>query len=149
MDDYEILVIINGIVDAMHKEENLSTTLSILDLYKQFNYGKNLRKSFEDYALPDSSDYALFQQMKADLPPSSFARIGLVSQDGTVGRISSTVKDLGTSDIEKINARLQEHINNHVDPAKLSAQITGTGTLIDQNNTYLRQNLLYGLSEPC
>ena len=31
MDDYEILVIINGIVDAMHKEENLSTTLSILD----------------------------------------------------------------------------------------------------------------------
>ena len=146
MDDYEILVMINGIVDAMHKEENLSTTLSILDLYKQFNYGKNLRKSFGDYTLPDSSDYALFQQMKADLPPSSFARIGLVNQDGTVGRISSTVRDLGTSDIEKINARLQEHINHHLDSSKLSAQITGTGTLIDQNNTYLRQNLLYGLS---
>ena len=146
MDDYEILVMINGIVDAMHKEENLSTTLSILDLYKQFNYGKNLRKSFDDYTLPDSSDYALFQQMKADLPPSSFARIGLVNQDGTVGRISSTVRDLGTSDIEKINARLQEHINHHLDSSKLSAQITGTGTLIDQNNTYLRQNLLYGLS---
>ncbi|MGB1119102.1 MAG: efflux RND transporter permease subunit [Chitinophagales bacterium] len=146
LDDYEILVMINSIVEAMHKEEDLSTTLSILDVYKQFNYGKNLRKSFDDYALPDSMSYRSFQALKADLPPTSFARIGLVSEDGKVGRISSTVKDLGTSDIEKINVRLQHHFAEHVDPSKLSVQITGTGTLIDQNNAYLRQNLLFGLS---
>ena len=146
LDDYEILVMINSIVEAMHKEEDLSTTLSILDVYKQFNYGKNLRKSFDDYALPDSMSYRSFQALKADLPPTSFARIGLVSEDGKVGRISSTVKDLGTSDIEKINVRLQQHFAEHVDPSKLSVQITGTGTLIDQNNAYLRQNLLFGLS---
>lgn len=146
LDDYEILVMINSIVEAMDKEEDLSTTLSILDVYKQFNYGKNLRKSFDDYALPDSMSYRSFQALKADLPPTSFARIGLVSEDGKVGRISSTVKDLGTSDIEKINVRLQQHFAEHVDPSKLSVQITGTGTLIDQNNAYLRQNLLFGLS---
>ena len=146
LDDYEILVMINSIVEAMHKEEDLSTTLSILDVYKQFNYGKNLRKSFDDYALPDSMSYRSFQALKADLPPTSFARIGLVSEDGKVGRISSTVKDLGTSDIEKINKRLQQHFAEHIDPSKLSVQITGTGTLIDQNNAYLRQNLLFGLS---
>ncbi|MBA99889.1 MAG: hypothetical protein CMN34_03070, partial [Saprospirales bacterium] len=146
LDDYEILVMINSIVEAMHKEEDLSTTLSILDVYKQFNYGKNLRNSFDDYALPDSMSYSSFQALKADLPPTSFTRIGLVSEDGKVGRISSTVKDLGTSDIEKINTRLQQHFAEHVDPNKLSVQITGTGTLIDQNNAYLRQNLLFGLS---
>lgn len=146
LDNYEILVMINSIVGAMHKEEDLSTTLSILDVYKQFNYGKNLRKSFDDYALPDSMSYRSFQALKADIPPTSFARIGLVSEDGKVGRISSTVKDLGTSDIEKINNRLQQHFAEHVDPSKLSVQITGTGTLIDQNNAYLRQNLLFGLS---
>ncbi|MGB0457158.1 MAG: efflux RND transporter permease subunit [Chitinophagales bacterium] len=146
LDDYEILVMINSIVEAMDKEEDLSTTLSILDVYKQFNYGKNLRKSFDDYVLPDSMSYRSFQALKADLPPTSFARIGLVSEDGKVGRISSTVKDLGTSDIEKINVRLQQHFAEHVDPSKLSVQITGTGTLIDQNNAYLRQNLLFGLS---
>ena len=146
LDDYEILVMINSIVEAMDKEEDLSTTLSILDVYKQFNYGKNLRKSFDDYVLPDSMSYRSFQALKADLPPTSFARIGLVSEDGKVGRISSTVKDLGTSDIEKINDRLQQHFAEHVDPSKLSVQITGTGTLIDQNNAYLRQNLLFGLS---
>lgn len=146
LDDYEILVMINSIVEAMDKEEDLSTTLSILDVYKQFNYGKNLRKSFDDYALPDSMSYRSFQALKADLPPTSFARIGLVSEDGKVGRISSTIKDLGTSDIEKINVRLQQHFAEHVDPSKLSVQITGTGTLIDQNNAYLRQNLLFGLS---
>ena len=146
LDDYEILIMINSIVEAMHKEKDLSTTLSILDIYKQFNYGKNLRKSFDDYVLPDSMSYGRFQALKADLPPTSFARIGMVSEDGKVGRISSTVKDLGTSDIEKINTRLQQHFAEHVDPSKLSVQITGTGTLIDQNNTYLRQNLLFGLS---
>lgn len=146
LDDYEILVMINSIVEAMHKEEDLSTTLSILDVYKQFNYGKNLRNSFDDYALPDSMSYSSFQALKADLPPTSFTRIGLVSEDGKVGRISSTVKDLGTSDIDKINIRLQQHFAEHVDPNKLSVQITGTGTLIDQNNAYLRQNLLFGLS---
>ena len=146
LDDYEILVMINSIVEAMHKEEDLSTTLSILDVYKQFNYGKNLRNSFDDYALPDSMSYSSFQALKADLPPTSFTRIGLVSEDGKVGRISSTVKDLGTSDIDKINIRLQKHFAEHVDPNKLSVQITGTGTLIDQNNAYLRQNLLFGLS---
>ena len=146
LDDYEILVMINSIVEAMHKEEDLSTTLSILDVYKQFNYGKNLRNSFDDYALPDSMSYSSFQALKADLPPTSFTRIGLVSEDGKVGRISSTVKDLGTSDINKINIRLQQHFAEHVDPNKLSVQITGTGTLIDQNNAYLRQNLLFGLS---
>ena len=146
LDDYEILVMINSIVEAMYKEEDLSTTLSILDVYKQFNYGKNLRNSFDDYALPDSMSYSSFQALKADLPPTSFTRIGLVSEDGKVGRISSTVKDLGTSDINKINIRLQQHFAEHVDPNKLSVQITGTGTLIDQNNAYLRQNLLFGLS---
>ena len=111
-------------------------------LYKSLNKAYNGGSSAA-YQLPsDEDDYLLYRRLLS----SGDSYNKLVSTDGKLARITGRIKDLGSDSIRALQARLDNWILTNTDTALVSFKHTGTASLIDSNNEYLRRNLGFGLA---
>lgn len=69
----------------------------------------------------------------------------LVSKDTTKARISARLKDVGADSIKWLGQEIDDWILANTDTSIVSFRRTGTGTIIDKNSVYVRQDLIAGL----
>ncbi len=69
----------------------------------------------------------------------------LVSRDTTKARISTRLKDIGADSIKWLGQEIDNWIIANTDTSMVSFRRTGTGTIIDKNSVYVRQDLINGL----
>ena len=143
VDDYEVLKEIDKLENHLTKYELLSSPNSLTDIYKTINRATYFNQ-VSYYKLPNEPD---FKKMKRYVKfiPKNFSST-FYSEDKKLARISTTIKDVGSTKINILTDSVKTYINNDIDTSKITVDITGTGVLIDKNDEYLRKNLLYGLS---
>jgi len=101
--------------------------------------------SFNYYSIPEDSAYynkVLLPKVKKMFKDKLSM---VVTPDERVQRLSSNMSDVGAYEVRKLNARWDSffYANNY--DAVFEYHITGTAHLIDLNNEYLSENMLFGL----
>jgi predicted RND superfamily exporter protein len=69
----------------------------------------------------------------------------LVNNNNTKGLISAQIRDIGSQKMEQLNARMDQWINENIDPEKISIRQTGISYLTDISNNSLKRNMLISL----
>jgi predicted RND superfamily exporter protein len=64
--------------------------------------------------------------------------------DGSLGRISGKIRDIGSARVSELNRELFEFIRHNADSTRLEFSLTGAAHLIDRNNEYMVNNMLQG-----
>ena len=144
IDDYEVLKEINKLENYLKSLEDINGVISITALYKTLNRASNGDRA-KFYVFPEDERTFKKLQAIADKAPSNSIAV-LVNEDKTLGRISSTVKDIGSDKINAITKSIKTFIATEIDNDVVQFKITGTGVIFDKNNEYLRTSLIYGLS---
>ncbi|MTI20853.1 RND family transporter, partial [Fulvivirga sp. RKSG066] len=70
----------------------------------------------------------------------------LTAKDGTVGRITARVGDIGSNLSLQRTEDLKQFIAASTDADLVKFKVTGTSNLIDKNNEYLSRNMFQGLA---
>ncbi|MBC8083572.1 MAG: MMPL family transporter [Hymenobacter sp.] len=70
----------------------------------------------------------------------------LVLPDGSEGRLTGRMPDVGSIRADKLNAGLRAFLARNTDPAILQTRLTGSANLIDKNNETLTRNMITGMS---
>ncbi len=69
----------------------------------------------------------------------------LIAADTTTARITGYIPDWGSYKIHQKNQAFSAFLESELPDRKLTYQITGAAHLMDLNNRYLAQNIIYGL----
>lgn len=69
----------------------------------------------------------------------------LISADSLKCRLTGKVRDVGGFNISKENERLEDFLNENINPDILEFRLTGTAVLIDKNNKTLAKDLIFSL----
>ena len=103
------------------------------------------RGKSEAYRLPASRSLTrrLSSQIKREaesIPVDAF-----FSDDGKIGRISGKLPDWGSIKARQKNEELFRFIEEELSPGLMSFHLTGSVHLMDLNNSYLAENVIWGL----
>lgn len=71
--------------------------------------------------------------------------LNLISKDSMSCRLTGKLKDVGGLKIKEANYKLQQFLDQNINPEILQIRLTGTAMLIDNNNSALSKNLIFGL----
>ncbi|MCB2377109.1 MMPL family transporter [Hymenobacter sp. BT635] len=112
---------------------------------------KSVRKALnggllEEYRLPASEAELtqLVRRVKLFRKKPEFR--ALVLPDGTEGRLTGRMPDVGSVRAEALNADLRRFLSQNTDPKVLQTRLTGSANLIDKNNENLTLNMITGMS---
>ena len=72
-----------------------------------------------------------------------FAALAL--PDGSRGRLTGRMSDVGSARAGALNAELRQFLRQHTDSTVLQTRLTGSANLIDKNNDNLTTNMLSGI----
>jgi len=89
------------------------------------------------------SQFAQYERLMRRVPQADINV--LVSRDTTKARISTRLKDVGADSIKWLGQEIDSWILANTDTSIVSFRRTGTGTIIDKNSVYVRQDLMAGL----
>jgi len=141
--DFEVLVEMDKVENAMRKEPALRAITSQTALVKSVNQAMTGGQA-SDYRLPkDTAAFRKIAPLLARAPASASAV--LVNKTGDKTRITSRSLDIGSDSIRNMADRLTAFAKTNVDTTIIKIQETGTGLLLDKNSVYVRESLLWGL----
>jgi len=130
-------------------DQFMATELGLGGLQSPALLFRSLNKSWsgglaENYTLPaDSSLYPLFARyLQKDKRLAQFA---VFDQGAQVGRITGRIRDSGSDSLSMVMQSARDWIAQNTDPAIATFRFTGSGMMVDKNNTYLRKNLIQSL----
>jgi len=157
---FELAVLPDSSVEDVYDLRVLGA-LDSLDRYLAHHYGvgsvmssarimRNANRLFrggsmEAYALPDSQ--AEVDRLVRLMRKNGGEQILALHANETTRqmRISGKTGDLGSVEISRRNEALHVFMQKNLPDAPFGIHVTGTATLIDQNNGYLASNMLWGL----
>ncbi|WP_298391864.1 MMPL family transporter [Flavobacterium sp.] len=124
----------------------LSKPLSIVNVAKSFNqayYNGNP----EFYSLPSpNEEFALLPYIKNSLKNSKDNQLkSYISNDGSIARITTFIKDENGEKMKSIEAQLRNKINKIFPSPKYEVIITGKALVFQKGTKYLLDNLLSSL----
>ncbi|MEZ4771929.1 MAG: MMPL family transporter [Bacteroidia bacterium] len=133
--------------DSLQKYNNLSRSISIADFAKFF------RQSFfggdpAEYDLPSRNEYnfiADYTRRTAFFGTTALSKT-LTDSSMQVTRISASVRDIGSLEMEKLVDSVRKDVDAIFDPEKFDVAITGTTQIFIKANDALIQNLLQSLA---
>ncbi|MBN3583061.1 MMPL family transporter [Algoriphagus aestuarii] len=140
--DYEVLQELEKVEIELQKLLDSAHLISPLTLVKSLNQAQN-QGSAKAFAFPSQGQY---QRMKRFLD-RDLGEVGtkvLVDQK-KAGRISSRIPDFGTVKMTEIRTRLNEFVQNEIDPNLLKVSWTGTAYLIDLGHQSVTSQMAKGL----
>ncbi len=140
--DYEVQKNISQVEDHLRSLPEIQTTFSMATVIKSINQMmKNARQ--DAYAFPEEKDYKKANKLlKRMRDPGVDA---LVTKDKRKTRISSKVKDVGAENIKALSKRIDNWLEENIDPDVISFKQTGTGLLLDKNSQFVKDSLFEGL----
>jgi predicted RND superfamily exporter protein len=94
-------------------------------------------------SFPDQDDYELIAKQLQDNKRNKEVR-RIVTTDGSRARISAKIRDIGSMEVARHNANLENFIRNNVNNKLLKVEFTGAAHLIDRNNEYMVSNMVQG-----
>ena len=142
--DYPVLKEMDKVDAYLMQSYGTSALTSPLSIVKGLNEAVN-GGSRDFYGLPDSSEMASFTKyLKQIKRQTSFQSI--VREDQRYARFTGRMGDIGSSLTTYHNQQLKEFFKHSVDTNLVNFRVTGTSLLIDKNNAYLVNNMMYGLS---
>jgi hydrophobe/amphiphile efflux-3 (HAE3) family protein len=142
--DMEVLEQIELLEAYLLEEYGLHDVYSIGTQVKRAN--RYFRKGDpEAFVLP--TDANLLKSIRRELLANSetFGLKAIMSEDRKEGRITGKMEDLGSAEIRRRNQAFTDFISENMDPALLSARLTGHTLLLDKSNQLITYKLLYGL----
>lgn len=133
--------------DSLQKYNNLSRSISIADFAKFF------RQAFfggdtAEYDLPTRNEYnfiADYTRRTAFFGTTALSKT-LTDSSMQVTRISASVRDIGSLEMEKLVDSVRKDVDAIFDPEKFDVAITGTTQIFIKANDALIQNLLQSLA---
>lgn len=141
--DFEVLEQIHLLEEYLKKQEEINGVQSITVLYKTLNRAFNADR-ISYYQFPSQQGFNKMKKWAEKVPADLFTV--LVNEEGNKTRISAKVKDVGADRIVALNKGIEKFIYEELDGSIASYKITGTGVIVDKNNEYVRESLLYGLA---
>ncbi|MBW3130032.1 efflux RND transporter permease subunit [Hymenobacter profundi] len=133
-----------------------------IETYLQRTYGlrfvaspvtlvKSVRKALNggdiaEYRLPDSDAelQRLLRRAKPFRKKPEFQ--ALVLPDGSEGRLTGRMPDVGSLRAGALNADLRQFLRQRIDSTIVQTRLTGSANLIDKNNENLSLNMITGMS---
>lgn len=124
----------------------LSKPISIVNLVKyakQAYYNGNP----EFYALPDAQEQVFILSYAKNATKNSKDNLmkAYVDKTGQFARITTFMKDIGTEDMAKIEAKINAKIKKIFPPNRYKVTITGKALVFQKGTTYLIENLIESL----
>ena len=142
--DREILLQIDTIQKFLHKQISFSPFVSpasfISEANKTWHYGRD-----RYYRIPGTQKQIDELYDLARLKGGNELIKTIVSEDGLHGRMSARMSDIGRESFEKVRITLEDFIHEQCDTSLFTYHITGHAYLTEQNLTYIRSSLLWGL----
>ncbi len=144
LDELEVLQQIDNVETYIKQEQGMGTVVSPATLYKSIRKA-HFANQPNSYKLAETEkEHAKYEKQ---IHRSKREEVNmLISSDKKYGRISSNVRDMGSDTIRMLNDRIMTWIAENTDAEKCSFRLTGTGLIVDKNHSYLRGNLLLGLT---
>jgi predicted RND superfamily exporter protein len=132
-------------------ETYLQTTYGLRFLASPATLVKSVRKALNggglaEYRLPDSPEelHRITGKLKLFRKKPEFK--SLVLPDGSRGRLSGRMTDVGSIRADALSADLHRYIQANLDSTILQTRLTGSANLIDKNNESLTLNMITGMS---
>lgn len=141
--DYEVLREMQKVEDFLAADSLVRSVESFSDVYKTINRMEHQNRA-DAYVFPaDSGTFARYERYVRFMPREALAV--LRSRDGTKGRVSARVADVGAEEINELGRRMMRHIESATDTSVVTFRLTGTGVIVDKNAQYVRESLITGL----
>lgn len=129
---------------AISEEKELSNPLSVVRLAKyakQAYYNGNPKY----YQLPTSQEQAFLMPYLKNMEGQEGLLNSLVDSTGRYARITTFMKDIGTKEMEKIEAELWPKIQEIFPEDRYEISMTGKALVFQKGTTYLVRNLFTSL----
>jgi uncharacterized protein len=141
--DLEVLKSMDLLEGELRQNPNVKTTSSLATVYKTVNQmnGNGLSSA---YTLPDSSEQSENMRPLVEKINRASGSV-LISKDGTKGRITSRLLDIGADSVLDFGNKMDAWVSKNIDSDVATFKRTGTGVILDKNALYVRDNMLQGL----
>ncbi len=131
-------------------ETYLSTTYGLNFITSPVTVVKALNRSFNGggndfYKLPANEKDLKKLTGKLKLFAKKDALKSLITEDGSSGRLTGKMPDVGSAKAKIMNAGLQDFMAKNTDPKFLQTRLTGTALLMDKNGENLTTNMMLGM----
>ena len=132
--------------DSLATYDAVSRSLSVADFASFFRQGF-FGGGPEQYGLPSRNEYNFILDYARDFELSGNLSISksLVDEDLQVTRVSASVKDIGSLEMERLVAEVQADVDSIFDSEDYNVSITGTTQIFIKSNEALIDNLLKSL----
>jgi len=138
--DYDVINQLNKVDNFIKKEYDAGFLISPSSLVKTIY--QNTNHDFADN-FPAQEDFVpIATQLMANKKNRDVKRI--ITIDGSKGRISAKIRDMGSIKVSEHNVRLMNFINTNVDTSLIKFELTGAAHLVDRNNEYMVSNMTQG-----
>jgi predicted RND superfamily exporter protein len=141
--DYPVLQEMDKVENYLIRTYGTSALSSPLEIIKITNQAANGGANLF-HKLPDSAGLRKLNRHLNYVVRRPFFS-SMVSADKRSSRFTGRMGDIGSSLTTAKNQDLRNYINSTVDTARVNFRVTGTSLLIDKNNEYLVNNMMYGL----
>ena len=135
-------------VDKMHsyfgKNPDFGAIYSPVTIYKSINqiYEGGISSAFK---LP-ASQSTINKYDKEALRINRKLYFQFIDSTKTKGRITARMKDIGTSEIKRLNKETEHWISNNIESNIVEFRNTGVALLADKSNDYLSRNMILSLA---
>jgi hypothetical protein len=140
----ETLLEIAKIQDWLAAQESFSPFLSPVSLVEEANYRYHFNR--ESYRQIPETQAEIDELLALAGALGDSLSLRVMSADGSRGRISARVADLGAQRFARLYADLEQFYRSECDSSRFRYQITGHAYLTERNLLYVRSSLLWGLS---
>ncbi|MDQ2771688.1 MAG: MMPL family transporter [Bacteroidota bacterium] len=142
---------LNVLRQTEHIETYLHDTYGLRFAASPVTLVKSLRKALNggglaEYRLPADSTELTRLRSKLRLFRKKPEFRALALPDGTAGRLTGRMADVGSIRADKLNDGLRRYLRTSIDSTVLSTRLTGSSNLIDKNNENLTLNMITGMS---
>ncbi|UYZ64000.1 efflux RND transporter permease subunit [Hymenobacter weizhouensis] len=143
--DLEVLRQTEQIENYLRRTYGLNFVASPVTLVKSVRKALN-GGLLEEYRLPGSQAelQRLLRKVKLFRQRPEFRPLAL--PDGSRGRLTGRMPDVGSVRAERLNAGLRRFLQAEINPQVLQTRLTGSANLIDKNNATLTRNMITGMS---
>ncbi|MCI4671290.1 MAG: MMPL family transporter [Bacteroidia bacterium] len=143
--DKAVLIQLDKIQNYLNSREEFGPFLSAATVVKEANYiYRNNRERYR--AIPKKQEQIDDLLAFVEINANGSIMEKLMTEDGKMGRISSTMADIGTNALDTLYADLQTFVSTECDTSLFYYKATGHAYLTERNLVYVRWSLLGGLS---
>ncbi|WP_324678872.1 efflux RND transporter permease subunit [Hymenobacter sp. GOD-10R] len=143
--DLAVLQEVEQIENYLKKDYDLRVAASPVTIIKSVRKALN-GGGVEEYRLPDSEAELRRIVNKVKLFRKKPEFRALVAPDGSEGRLTGRMPDVGSIRADALNLGLRRFLRQQIDSTVVHTRLTGSANLIDKNNENLTLNMIQGMS---